>query len=169
MHIIYSKSISLNRLCALIGYCAEWAVQKSSSLTRVGNSSTLSAQLYQKTNTQHRITSAYHPQTNGLTERFNQTLSRCLAKTVNDNQDNWDEKINMILMGYRALRQASIKHSPYFMLFQAEKLRCVCRLIVSRTPEEVIEHLLKSREEVLTSSQHKANKKKRMSAHLAWV
>ncbi len=63
---------------------------------------------------QHRITSAYHPQTNGLTERFNQALSRCLAKTVNDNQDNWDEKIN------RASRQASIKHSPYFMLFQVE-------------------------------------------------
>ncbi len=60
------------------------------------------------------------PETNGLTERFNQTLSRCLAKTVNDNQENWDEKINTILMGYRASRQASIKHSPYFMLFQVE-------------------------------------------------
>ena len=118
----------------------------------------LSAQLYQKTNTQHRITSAYHPQTNGLTERFNQTLSRCLAKTVNDNQDNWDEKINTILMGYRASRQASIKHSPYFMLFQAEmRLPIDSELLPGqpeeRTPEEVIEHLLKSREEVFTTAE----------------
>ena len=61
---------------------------------------------------EHRITSAYHPQTNGL--------SRCLAKAVNENQDDWDEKLDVILMGYRASRQSSTKHSPYFMLFQAE-------------------------------------------------
>ena len=35
-----------------------------------------------------------------------------------DDQSNWDEKINTVLMGYRASCQASTKHSPYFMLFQ---------------------------------------------------
>ena len=74
----------------------------------------LSAQLYAVTNTEHRITSAYHPQVNivysplatinipiiffktnhGLTERFNQTLSRCLAKVIDDDQCNWEEKID---------------------------------------------------------------------------
>ena len=57
-------------------------------------------------------------QSNGLTERFNQTLSRCLAKVVDGDQRNWDEKIDTILMGYRASKQASTKHSPYYMLFQ---------------------------------------------------
>jgi len=38
-------------------------------------------------------------QTNGLTERFNQTLSRCLAKVVDEDQQNWDEKLDTILMG----------------------------------------------------------------------
>ena len=52
----------------------------------------------------------------GLTERFNQTISRCLAKLVDESQTNWDEKINTVLMGYRASRQASTKHSPYFLL-----------------------------------------------------
>ena len=37
-------------------------------------------------------------QTNGLTERFNQTLSRCLTKIVNESQTDWDEKINTVLM-----------------------------------------------------------------------
>ena len=41
-------------------------------------------------------------QTNGLTERFNQTISRCLAKLVDESQTNWDEKIDTVLMGYRA-------------------------------------------------------------------
>ncbi len=95
----------------------------------------LSKQLYQLTNTNHRITSAYHPQVpctypstdvmpfysmqtiNGLTER---TLSRCLAKLCNEEHTDWDDKIDTILMGYRASFQSSIKHSPYFMLFQQE-------------------------------------------------
>lgn len=57
-------------------------------------------------------------QTNGLTERLNQTLSQCLAKLCNDNQTNWDEKLDTVLMGYRASCQASTKHSPYYILFQ---------------------------------------------------
>ena len=57
-------------------------------------------------------------QTNGLTERFNQTLVRSLGKLANDDHDNWDDQIDMILMGYRASRQASTKFSPYYMLFQ---------------------------------------------------
>ena len=38
------------------------------------------------TGTQYRIATAYHPQTNGLTERFNQTLQSALLKVVNDTQ-----------------------------------------------------------------------------------
>ena len=59
-------------------------------------------------------------QTNGLTERFNQTLTQCLAKVVDECQSDWDERIDTVLMGYRAFRQASTKQSPYFMLFQQD-------------------------------------------------
>lgn len=37
-------------------------------------------------------------QTNGLTERFNQTLSRCLAKVCNEDHTDWDLKIDTVLM-----------------------------------------------------------------------
>ena len=66
-----------------------------------------STQLYSITHTKHRITSAYQPQTNRLTECFNQTLTRCLAKVVDECQSDWDEKIDTVLMGYRASRQSS--------------------------------------------------------------
>ena len=36
--------------------------------------------LFEMTGTEHRVTSAYHPQSNGLTERFNQTLQTALVK-----------------------------------------------------------------------------------------
>ena len=38
----------------------------------------VNAVLFQLTGTEHRISTAYHPQTNGLVERYNQTLQRSL-------------------------------------------------------------------------------------------
>ena len=35
-------------------------------------------------------------QTNGLTERFNQTLLRNLCKLIDDDKNNWDLKIETV-------------------------------------------------------------------------
>ena len=56
-------------------------------------------------------------QTNGLTERFNQTISRSLAKLVNDEQDDWDVHLETILCLYRASKQKSTGYSPFYMMF----------------------------------------------------
>lgn len=45
-------------------------------------------------------------QTNRLTERFNQTLSRCLAMIVDEDKRDWDEKLDTVLMSYHASRHA---------------------------------------------------------------
>ena len=44
-------------------------------------------QLFSLTQTHHKVYSAYQPQTNGLTERFNQTLQASLIIVVNSSQD----------------------------------------------------------------------------------
>ena len=87
-----------------------------------------------------------------MTERFNQTLSRCLAKVINNEQTNWDEKIDTVLMGYRASRQASTKHS---LLYQQEmRLPIDTELLTPDNDGEdvdsdsIIENLLQSRYEV---------------------
>lgn len=77
----------------------------------------VSRNLYSITKTEHRISSAYHPQTNGLTERFNQTLQRSLIKFVNKNQDDWDEKLDGILFAYRTSRQASSNVTPFELMY----------------------------------------------------
>ena len=46
----------------------------------------LSEQLFKLTGTKHNVTSAYHPQSNRLCDRTNQTLERALLKVVNELQ-----------------------------------------------------------------------------------
>ena len=64
----------------------------------------------------HRFTSAHHPQSNGLTERFNETLTVALRKLEHDHPEDWDTYISTILLGYRASVQASTQYSPIFLL-----------------------------------------------------
>lgn len=40
-----------------------------------------------------QFTTAYHPATNGLTERFNTTLANMLAMYTNTEHTDWDEYI----------------------------------------------------------------------------
>ena len=54
---------------------------------------------------------------NGLTERFNQTLSHCLISRINEAQTDWDEMLDPILFSYRVSRLASTNYSPYFLMF----------------------------------------------------
>ena len=41
----------------------------------------------------HRVSSAYHPETNGLDERMNQTVTKAIVKYLNPEQDDWDEHL----------------------------------------------------------------------------
>jgi transposase InsO family protein len=46
----------------------------------------------------HRVTSAYHPQANGHTERFNGTLITMLKKHAEENPDDWDKWLPFVLL-----------------------------------------------------------------------
>ena len=63
------------------------------------------------------LTSAYLPQSNGLDERFNQTLQRQLMKFADSEQTNWDQYLDAILFSYRISIQDSTKYSPFFLVY----------------------------------------------------
>ncbi|KAK5576466.1 hypothetical protein RB653_007610 [Dictyostelium firmibasis] len=66
-------------------------------------------------------TTPYHPQTDGLVERFNKTIVRMLKAYVEDYHVWWDQYIDCCLFAYRMSKHASTKFSPYYLIYVGEK------------------------------------------------
>lgn len=64
----------------------------------------------------HRIrTTAYHPQANGMVERFHRRLKNSLV--ARDNTQNWSEDIPFVLLGIRAAISEELKCSPADLVY----------------------------------------------------
>ena len=62
-------------------------------------------------------TTAYHPQCNGLVERFNRTLKMMLRKHVDKFGPQWDRSLPGVLWAYRNTPHDSTGEKPSFLLF----------------------------------------------------
>ena len=82
--------------------------------------STLISDILSLLGIKRRSTTAYHPQCDGLTERFNRTLLERIAFYVNHYHDDWDLHLPYCLFAYRSAQQASTGYSPHFLLFHRE-------------------------------------------------
>ena len=61
-------------------------------------------------------TSGYHPQTDGLVEKFNSTLISMIAKSCDVRDRDWDVHLPYLLFAYRVSAQESTKESPFFLV-----------------------------------------------------
>jgi hypothetical protein len=67
--------------------------------------------------TEHHKTSSYHPQCNGLCEKFNGTLIQGISMYVDSNQLTWDEFVEPVLFSYRSTPCDSTGYSPFMLLY----------------------------------------------------
>ncbi|XP_065681392.1 uncharacterized protein LOC136095095 [Hydra vulgaris] len=92
----------------------------------------ISKELYSKTGTIQRITSAYHPQANGLVERQNQIIKLILVKVLDEAALEWPYIIDSVLFSLRVKKHKSTGFSPFALLYQREAVLPIdidCNLI----------------------------------------
>ena len=101
-------------------------------------------------------TTAYHPESDGLVERFHHTLTSMLSKTTVHGGLDWDDRIPYVLFAYRCSAQESTGESPFFMLYGRDlqlptkealtKLTERCYLEVDDYRAELVQNLSEARE-----------------------
>lgn len=77
----------------------------------------LTQQILRLSHTVHRKTTAYHPQTNGLTERLNKTLADMLAMYVDVGHKTWDEVLPYVTFAYNTAPQETTQMTPFELVF----------------------------------------------------
>lgn len=75
-------------------------------------------------------TLGYHPQTDGLVEKFNSTLINLVAKCCEVRQHDWDEHLPYLLFAYRSLMQESTQESRRCSASQSPLTGWMWRIIV---------------------------------------
>ena len=65
-------------------------------------------------------TTALHPQSDGMVERFNRTLEEHLRKIVDKDQRNWDKCIQMFLLAYRSAKHETTGYTPAKIIFGSD-------------------------------------------------
>ena len=64
-----------------------------------------------------RMSTARHAQTDGQSEREIRTLITALRAFCNEHQNDWDDYLDMLELGFNTTAQASTKASPYELLY----------------------------------------------------
>lgn len=65
----------------------------------------------------HKTSSPYHPEANGLIERFNRTLGQVLRKRPDVERKDWHIYLPAVLYAYRTMKQETTKYTPFQLTY----------------------------------------------------
>ena len=72
--------------------------------------------VFQSLQTRTRLSTAYHPQTDGQTERANRTIEEMLRSYVHPYGDDWDQRLGDAEFAYNNSEQRSTGQTPFYLL-----------------------------------------------------
>jgi len=79
--------------------------------------SILLAELYELLDVHKVRTSPYHPQTDGITERFNRTLQGMFSCYVQENQKDWDTFLPTLAFAYNTAVHSTTRMTPFELTY----------------------------------------------------
>ena len=72
---------------------------------------------FQSVGTALKFSTAYHPQTDGQSERANRTLEQCLRMYVSPRQDDWDELLDVAEFAINDSNNPSTGYTPFYLMY----------------------------------------------------
>lgn len=92
------------------------------------------AAMCEKLGSHKTCTTPFHPQSDGLVERFKRPLAQQLAIVTAKHQQDWDTHIPLVLMVYRSAAQDSTSCSPALLMLGTELLT-PAEMMVGKPPD----------------------------------
>ena len=77
------------------------------------------------------IRDRYRPQSDGMIEQANRTIENMLSDFVNDTQQDWEEYIPLLMMGYKSSIHEALVLMKWYVVDQSSYLLIWC--LVSQT------------------------------------
>ena len=62
-------------------------------------------------------TTPYHPQSDGMVERFNHTLLSMLGTAIEDYENDWDTKLQCLMLAYRSSVHETTQEMPFKLVW----------------------------------------------------
>ncbi len=140
---------------ALVKFCTTFGLPKHIQSDQGSNfMSRVFRKVTKELNIKHCVSSAYHPQSQGVLERFHQTLKSMVRTYCLQHKKDWDEEIPLLLFAVRNTVQESLGFSPAELVF-GHSLRGPLKVLqeqllsVSQSdtpPKNVLDHVSSFRE-----------------------
>ncbi|KAM1818310.1 hypothetical protein ACFX11_000116 [Malus domestica] len=73
--------------------------------------------LLRKYNVNHKVSTPYHPQTNGQAEVSNREIKQILEKTIGPTRKDWSSRLEDALWAYRTAYKTSLGMSPFRLIY----------------------------------------------------
>lgn len=103
--------------------------------------------LFKLCGTKIKLSTAYHPESDGQTERTNRTLEDMLRMYVGKKQHSWDKWLHLIEFAYNDHIHSSIGVSPFYVLY-GQECRTPITLSTPTTRFESINEMIKEMNEI---------------------
>ena len=82
-------------------------------------------------------TMAYHPQSDGLVERWNKTLLHNLSTCVKDHPESWEDYVRPICMAYNTSTHQTTGFTPFYLMFRRQAKLPIELMYGTPEPESV--------------------------------
>ncbi|KAA0053238.1 uncharacterized protein E6C27_scaffold102G00230 [Cucumis melo var. makuwa] len=102
-------------------------------------------QILSKYNINHKVATAYHPQTNGQAEVYKREIKNILENVVNSSYKDWADHLDSVLRAYRTACKTPIRMSLYALAFEKachlplkleHKALSICKRLISNVWSE---------------------------------